>query len=106
MTLQNVDRPVISLSRTHTKITLREGETFVVGGLKTRRTMVQEDKVPILGDIPFIKWLFTSRREVVRNMDVLFFITPSILEPGENFLLPYDFENREFLGANLPKLDR
>ena len=99
MTLQNINRPVVSLSRTHTRITLREGETFVIGGLKTRRKVVEEEKVPILGYIPIIKWLFTSRHEVERNMDVLFFITPNILEPGENFLLPYDFENREFLGA-------
>jgi type II secretory pathway component GspD/PulD (secretin) len=102
MTLQNVNRPVISLSRTHTKVTLREGETFVIGGLKTRRRMVEKHSVPILGRIPIIKWLFTSHREVVRNMDVLFFITPNILEPGENFLLPYDFENRQYLGAENP----
>lgn len=99
MTLQDIDRPVITISKTHTKITLREGETFVIGGLKTRRKTVEEKKVPILGHIPIIKWLFTSRHEVVRNMDVLFFITPNILEPGENFLLPYDFDNREFLGT-------
>lgn len=99
MTLQNVNRPVISLSRTHTKVTLREGETFVIGGLKTRRKMIEEESVPILGHIPILKWLFTSHHEVVRNMDVLFFITPDILDPGENFLLPYDFEHRKFLGA-------
>ncbi|MBN2684087.1 MAG: hypothetical protein JXR40_02295 [Pontiellaceae bacterium] len=99
MTLQDIDRPVITLSKTKTKVTLREGETFVIGGLKTRRKTVEEKKVPILGHIPVIKWLFTSRHEVVRNVDILFFITPNILEPGENFLLPYDFENREFLGV-------
>lgn len=99
MTLQDIDRPVITLSKTQTKVTLREGETFVIGGLKTRRKTVEEKKVPILGHIPLIKWFFFSRHEVVRNVDILFFITPNILAPGENFLLPYDFENREFLGA-------
>ncbi|NLX26853.1 MAG: type II and III secretion system protein [Lentisphaerae bacterium] len=99
MTLQDIDRPVITLSKTQTKVTLREGETFVIGGLKTRRKTVEEKKVPILGHIPLIKWFFSSRHEVVRNVDILFFITPNILAPGENFLLPYDFENREFLGA-------
>ena len=99
ITLQNVNRPVVNVSKTHTKVTLREGETFIVGGLKTRRKVVEKESVPILGRIPLIKWLFTSRREVMRNMDVLFFITPNILEPGENFLLPYDFENQEPLGV-------
>jgi type II secretory pathway component GspD/PulD (secretin) len=101
ITLQNINRPVVNVSKTHTKITLREGETFIVGGLKTRRKTVEENRVPILGRIPLLKWLFTSRREVERNMDVLFFITPNILEPGENFLLPYDFKNHEPLGAEM-----
>jgi len=98
ITLQNVNRPVVNVSKTHTKLTLREGETFVIGGLKTRRKTVERESVPILGRIPVIKWLFSSSNEVERNMDVLFFITPKILEPGENFLLPYDFENRKLLG--------
>lgn len=98
ITLQNVNRPVVNVSRTHTQLTLREGETFVIGGLKTRRKTVEKESVPILGSIPGLKWLFTSTSEVERNMDVLFFITPKILEPGENFLLPYDFENRKLLG--------
>ena len=100
ITLENVNRPVVSVSRTHTRITLREGETFIVGGLKTRRETVEEERVPILGSIPIIRWLFTSRHVVERNVDVLFFITPNILEPGENFLLPYDFRNGEFLGSD------
>lgn len=32
-------------------------------------------------------------------MCISFFIMPNILDLGENFLLPYDFVNREFLGA-------
>ncbi|VGO21318.1 type II secretion system protein GspD [Pontiella sulfatireligans] len=100
ITLQNINRPVLNVSKTHTKITLREGETFIIGGLKTRRKAIEEDRIPILGRIPMIKWLFTSRNEVERNMDVLFFITPNILAPGENFLLPYDFKNQEPLGLN------
>jgi len=100
ITLENVNRPIVSVSRTHTRITLREGETFIVGGLKTRRETVEEERIPILGSIPVIRWLFTSRHVVERNVDVLFFITPNILDPGENFLLPYDFRNREFLGSD------
>ena len=99
ITLQNVNRPVVSVSRTQTSVTLREGETFVVGGLKTRRTVIEKEGIPVLRSIPVLRWIFSSRHEVERNMDVFFFITPKILDPGENFLLPYDFQNREFLGG-------
>lgn len=98
ITTRNVDRPVFTRSATTTKITLAAGETFVVGGLKTRRTVHLEDRVPILGDLWVIGRLFRSRQDIERNMDVLFFITPYILPPGQNFLLPFDFKNQRALG--------
>lgn len=98
VTTWDVDRPVFSRSHTKTQVTLSEGETFVVGGLKTRRKMTHEDRVPLLGAIPVLGLLFRSQSTVERNMDVLFFITPSILAPGGNFLLPFDFKNQRALG--------
>ena len=101
ITTQNIDRPVFNKSSTDTGVTLREGETFVVGGLKTRRAVHSEDRVPILGTIPILGALFRSRADLERNMDVLFFITPYILQPGQNFLLPYDFQNQQALGLDV-----
>jgi type II secretory pathway component GspD/PulD (secretin) len=105
-TTKNVDRPVFAKSATKTKVTLADGETFVVGGLKTRRTEHNEDRVPILGDIPLLGLLFRSQMDIERNLDVLFFITPCILAPGENFLLPYDFKNQEALGVKTGLSDK
>lgn len=99
ITTRNVDRPVFTRSATETKVTLAAGETFVIGGLKTRRTVHIEERVPILGDIPGLGLLFRSQQDIDRNMDVLFFITPYILPPGQNFLLPYDFKNQKALGV-------
>ena len=101
LTQQNVERPVFNKSATHTEITLCDGETFVVGGLKTHYKGKYQEKVPILGSIPLIKYLFMSQSDTERNMDVLFFITPHVLAPGQNFLLPYDFRNQEALGLHV-----
>jgi type II secretory pathway component GspD/PulD (secretin) len=98
ITQENIDRPVFNSSETSTKVTLNEGETLIVGGLKTRRVTKFEERVPILGSIPVLGWFFKSVEDVERDVDVLFFITPHILAPGENFLIPADFNNRFALG--------
>jgi type II secretory pathway component GspD/PulD (secretin) len=101
ITTENIDRPVVNTSEARSSVTLREGETFVVGGLKTRRRMEMEDRVPVLHRIPLVGFLFKSREEVDRSLDVLFFITPYILKPGQNFLLPFDFRNQKALGIDV-----
>lgn len=107
-TTQDIDRPVFNKSNTNTRITLNEGETFVIGGLKTRYQLEKHDQVPILSWIPVLGELFKSHSYVDRNMDVLFFVTPYILRPGQNFLVPFDFENQEPLGleTNVERADR
>jgi type II secretory pathway component GspD/PulD (secretin) len=65
---------------------------------KTRRVEHAEDRVPILGSIPFIGRFFRSTQDIDRNFDVLFFITPYILAPGENIFLPTDFKHQSPLG--------
>ena len=101
ITQQNVERPVFNESSTSTRITMNEGETCVIGGLKTRRTTHREERVPILGSIPLLGLLFRSQEDLERNMDVFFFIKSHILAPGENVLLPFDFKNQRVLRPNL-----
>lgn len=98
-TTEGIDRPTFSKSSTRIpKVTIHDGETFVVGGLKTRRMVHSEEKTWLLGSIPLVGYLFRSQRDHERNTDVLFFMTPKILQPGENFLVPYDFKNQRALG--------
>jgi type II secretory pathway component GspD/PulD (secretin) len=101
ITTENVDRPVFNTSSTQTDVSLREGETFVIGGLKTRRKIHSEERVPLLGDIPVLGLLFRSQSDLERSMDVLFFITPYIISPGENIFLPHDFKNKKGLGIDV-----
>jgi type II secretory pathway component GspD/PulD (secretin) len=100
VTAQKVDRPVFSVSSTNTKVTLNNGETFVIGGLKTRRTVHIEDRVPLLGRIWLLGYLFRSQEDIERHMDVLFFVTPYILAPGENVFFPFDFKHQRVLGPS------
>ena len=62
-----------------TLVRVKNGQTVVIGGLLTSRETDQTRKVPLLGDIPILGWLFTSRAKSKSTTDLVIFITPTIL---------------------------
>jgi len=72
--------PVITRRRASTTVRVPDGGTIVIAGLIDSRTRVEKLKVPLVGDIPLVKWLF--RRESAENQarQVAVFITPRIVE--------------------------
>jgi len=75
--------PEISKRTAHTTVRLSPGQAVILGGLITTRTLERERKVPILGDVPLLGYLFKSRFEVQEEINVLFFIRPRILQRSE-----------------------
>ena len=63
---------------------------FSLGGLRQSRDIETVTKVPLLGDIPVIGWLFKSRSSRKANTEIVFFITPRIKIPSETLLEPLD----------------
>lgn len=61
-----------------TVVTMREGDTLVLGGLITNDTRKQTSKVPILGDIPILGALFRSKRFENNESELAIFLTPRI----------------------------
>ena len=63
-------------------ILVDNGATVVIGGVRKRREFVSEDRVPFLGEVPVLGWLFKRRTENVEpeNLELLIFITPRILD--------------------------
>ena len=62
-----------------TLVRVKNGQTVVIGGLLTSRETDQTRKVPLLGDIPILGWLFTNRSKSKSTTDLVIFITPTIL---------------------------
>ena len=62
-----------------TLVRVKNGQTVVIGGLLTSRETDQTRKVPLLGDIPLLGWLFTSKTKSKSTTDLVIFITPTIL---------------------------
>ncbi len=63
-------------------ILVDNGSTVVIGGVRKRREFATEDRVPFLGEVPVLGWLFKRRTENVEpeNLELLIFITPRILD--------------------------
>ena len=82
--------PTVNTRKLDTVALLRNGQTVVLGGMKKREVVKNLWKTPLLGDLPFIKNLFRSESETVKNSELLVFITPRILD--EASMLPREIE--------------
>jgi general secretion pathway protein D len=62
-----------------TNVTIPDGHTMIFGGVITDDQRRQEDKVPILGDLPIIGFLFRNSNDSSRKTNLYFFLTPHII---------------------------
>lgn len=72
--------PVVSKRAVVTKVRVRDGETIVIGGLLQKNETLTRRKVPLLGDIPLLGYLFSRTDKAVEEVETVVFITPHILE--------------------------
>jgi type II secretory pathway component GspD/PulD (secretin) len=80
---QEVGVPIISTRGAHTVVYLQPGQAVILGGLISERNVERVRKVPILGDIPLLGYLFKSRQTGKEQTNVLFFIRPRILQGSD-----------------------
>ncbi len=75
-------QPAIDTSSVNTQVLVNNGETVVLGGIFEQATEEGVNKVPLLGDIPILGFLF--RNTIRRNdkRELLIFVTPKILSDG------------------------
>jgi hypothetical protein len=75
-----VSTPITSTRSAVTTVYLKDGHTLVIGGLQSKTTIEAETKVPILGDIPILGFLFRSTSQTRTDSKVEFHITPRIVK--------------------------
>ncbi len=78
----NTGRPIsipsLNIRSATTAVTVKSGSKVVIGGLKLREDRKVESKVPVLGDIPLLGWLFSSEETVETETEVMFVLTPRV----------------------------
>jgi type IV pilus assembly protein PilQ len=75
--------PEISQRKASTTVRLQDGETILIGGLIQTSKAESRDKIPLLGDIPFLGILFSKTTTTTDESELLIYITPTILSSSE-----------------------
>ena len=77
-----MEQPFFKERSINTHVTLYNGSTIVMGGLITEERKSMEDKIPFLGDIPFVGRLFRSRSEWSNKRNLLIFVSARLVDPN------------------------
>ncbi|MDO8464152.1 MAG: type IV pilus secretin PilQ [Gallionella sp.] len=76
--------PSISTRNVTTEVMVENGGTVVIGGVFTQDASDGTNKVPLLGDVPVVGWLFKSNTKSDNKTELLVFITPKIVQDALN----------------------
>jgi tetratricopeptide (TPR) repeat protein len=74
--------PILSARTIETRVTIWDGETIMLGGLVTENVIAVDDKVPYLGDIPFMGRLFQNKGQQNVKQNLLVFVTAKLIDPS------------------------
>jgi len=72
--------PSIDTNQVKTQVLVENGGTVVIGGVYTQVLTDGENKVPLLGDIPVLGYLFRSSSRIDNKNELLIFISPKIMK--------------------------
>jgi type IV pilus assembly protein PilQ len=61
-------------------VLVTDGGTVVIGGVIQTENSLTVSQVPVLGDIPYLGNLFKHRTVITSNQELIFFITPRIIQ--------------------------
>ena len=77
-----MEQPFFHVRSIDSKVSITPGSTVVMGGLITEARKAMDDKVPFLGDLPFIGRLFRSHAEKTTKRNLLIFVTGRLITPS------------------------
>jgi MSHA type pilus biogenesis protein MshL len=80
--VQNISNPIIDLRELATTVRVREGNTVVLAGLISQIRQLNEEGLPLLSSIPYIKNFFRHMQNLHENRELVMFITPYIKNIG------------------------
>jgi general secretion pathway protein D len=91
--------PTTTKRSTKTSVVVKDNQTVVIGGLMEERQEENINKVPLLGDIPILGWLFKNRSVEKRKTNLLVFLTPHIVREADMLSKLSENKKTEFAKA-------
>lgn len=81
ITLNGAAVPAIVTRRADTTVELGDGESFVIGGLVSRNTVSNVNKIPFLGDLPILGSFFKNLNFHQEDRELMIVVTPRLVKP-------------------------
>jgi general secretion pathway protein D len=77
-------QPDIATRKAETVAMAQSKETIAIGGLISDEVRIGISKVPVLGDIPVLGWLFKNKTKHMAKKNLVIFITPTVLDTSQD----------------------
>lgn len=94
--------PVVARRLAEATVSIRDGETVILGGLISNRRTRTVTGIPILKDLPLLGWLFQSRDTQKEKTELLIFLTPRVVRGPEEAQMLTQQQRSE--GRDLPRI--
>ncbi|HWR89489.1 MAG TPA: type II secretion system secretin GspD, partial [Dissulfurispiraceae bacterium] len=91
--------PSITKRATTTSVVVKDRQTVIIGGLMQERIEDNITKLPFLGDLPLLGYLFRNRSTSREKTNLLVFLTPNIVKQAENLDAITETKRKEFAVA-------
>lgn len=72
--------PAIATREIHTKVLVPNGDTVVLGGIYQQQKSNSVSRIPVLGKLPGIGWLFRNKYQLDKRNELMIFVTPKIIQ--------------------------
>lgn len=100
-----IDLPQVDSRTLVTKLMVRSGQTIVLGGLIDERTTDSIRKIPLLGDLPGIGYLFKSKVQTYNKNNLVIFMTVMLISSGEDARHIYTV-HRDYEGGYMNEIEQ
>jgi pilus assembly protein CpaC len=87
--------PGLTVRKVNTEVELKDGQTFIIGGLLDKSMTENFSKIPFLGDIPIIGKLFQSQSKTKNDTELIVLVTPEVVSPLQAGAPPPDLKYPE-----------
>ncbi|HSB30442.1 MAG TPA: type II secretion system secretin GspD [Candidatus Sulfobium mesophilum] len=92
--------PTITKRSTKTSVVVKDNQTVVIGGLMQEQDEDQTTKMPFLGDIPLLGWLFKTKSVTKNKTNLIVFLNPHIIKEADRLAELSRVKDREFAVAS------
>ena len=78
--LTSTTLPVTQKRTVDTTVIVKDKQTVVIGGLIEESTSTNQSKIPVLGDLPILGWMFRNTQEEGQKTNLYIFLTPRVIK--------------------------